>query len=144
MMLIRPTKPTDFEVFTPAHHDILEAKALGIEPSFPDASECVTLSLNGFPLAIGGNVGSRCWFVTSDQVWRLNRKYKLKFRKLIMEHRDMLLEKYECLWNFVWVGNTSHIRFLKSIGAVFHDEYSNDRKLQLFTIGGNHEGMLKM
>ena len=74
MMTIRPTKSTDFEVFTPAHHDILEAKAAGIEPSFPDASECVTLSLYGFPLAIGGNCGDQCWFVTSDQVWRLSGK----------------------------------------------------------------------
>lgn len=134
MMIIRPTKSTDFEVFTPAHHDILEAKAAGIEPSFPDASECVTLSLYGFPLAIGGNCGGQCWFVTSDQVWRLSGKAKREFRKLIMEYRDKLLEKYDTLWNYVWVGNTSHIRFLKTIGAVFHEEYTRDGQFQLFTI----------
>lgn len=134
MMIIRPTKSTDFEVFTPAHHDILEAKAAGIEPSFPDASECVTLSLYGFPLAIGGNVGDRCWLVTSDKVEKLSLKAKLKFRKLVIEYRDQMLEQYESLWNFVYIGNEPHIRFLKSIGAEFQEEYTCDGKFQLFII----------
>lgn len=133
-MFIRQTKSTDFEVFTPAYHDILEAKAAGITPSFPDASECVTLDHGGFPLAIGGNVGSQCWFVTSDQVWRLNRPNKMRFRELIIEYRDKMLEQYDTLWNYVWIGNKSHIRFLKTIGAVFHDEYELDGQFQLFTI----------
>lgn len=133
-MFIRPTVSTDFEVFTPAYHDVLEAEALGITPSFPDASECVTLDHGGFPLAIGGNSGDQCWFVTSDQAWRLNRKNKLAFRKAIMQYRDQMLERYESLWNFVYVGNIPHIRFLKSIGAVFHEEYTQDGKFQLFTI----------
>lgn len=133
-MFIRDTVSTDFEVFTPAYHDILEAKAAGITPSFPDASECVTLDLSGFPLAIGGNVEGQCWFVTSDQVWRLNKDNKRKFRKLILEYRDKMLSEYPVLWNYVWAGNTSHIRFLKTIGAVFHEEYTCDGQFQLFTI----------
>lgn len=133
-MFIRPAKDSDFEVFTPAYHDILEAEALGITPSFPDASECVVLDHSGFPLAIGGNCGDQCWFVSSDQVWQLDRKHKLEFRRLIMKHRDGLLKQYESLWNFVYVNNTPHIRFLKSIGAVFHEEYTCDGKFQLFTI----------
>ena len=133
-MFIRNAEPTDFEVFTPAYHDLLEAKALGIEPSFPDASECVVLDLNGYPLAIGGNCCGQCWFVTSDRVWRLERALKMRFHRLICEYRDLMLEQYETLWNFVWVGNTPHIRFLKSIGAEFHDEYTDDGQFQLFTI----------
>lgn len=133
-MFIRKSKPTDFEVFTPAYHDILEAQALGITPSFPDASECVTLDLDGYPLAIGGNQGDQVWFVTSDQVWRLDRASKLEFRERIMEYRDMMLDVYPSLWNFVWTGNGPHIRFLKSIGAVFHEEYTQGGKFQLFTI----------
>lgn len=133
-MFIRPTKDTDFEVFTPAYHDVLEAKALGITPSFPDASECVTLDLNGFPLAIGGNVGDRCWLVTSDKVEKLSLKAKLKFRKLVIEYRDQMLEQYESLWNFVYIDNEPHIRFLKSIGAEFQEEYTCDGKFQLFII----------
>lgn len=133
-MFIRQTVSNDFDKFTPAYHDILEAQALGITPSFPDASECVTLDHGGFPLAIGGNCGDQCWFVTSDQVWRLNRSNKLKFRRLIIEYRDRMLERYDTLWNYVWIGNGPHIRFLKSIGAVFHNEYTCDGQFQLFTI----------
>lgn len=133
-MFIRNTVSDDFDKFTPAYHDILEAQAMGITPSFPPASECVTLDLGGFPLAIGGNCGDQCWFVTSDQVWRLNRKNKLKFRKLIIEYRDQMLERYDTLWNYVWIDNGPHIRFLKTIGAVFHNEYTQDGQFQLFTI----------
>lgn len=133
-MFIRNTVTDDFDKFTPAHHDILEAQAMGITPSFPPASECVTLDLGGFPLAIGGNCGDQCWFVTSDQVWRLSRSNKLKFRRLIIEYRDKMLERYDTLWNYVWIGNAPHIRFLKSIGAVFHEEYTRDGQFQLFTI----------
>lgn len=140
-MFIRPTVSTDFEVFTPAYHDVLEAEAAGITPSFPDASECITLDLSGFPLAIGGNVEGQCWFVTSDQAWRLNRKNKMKFRRLIMEYRDKMLSKYDTLWNYVYVNNTPHIRFLKSIGAVFHEEYQMGGKFQLFTIRREHEAL---
>lgn len=135
-MYIRTSRSTDFEVFTPAHHDILEAEAYGITPSFPPAAECVTMDLNGFPLAIGGHEGDRCWFVTSNQVWRLGLKERLEFRRLIIEFRDGLLEEYDMLWNFVWIGNKPHIRFLKSIGAEFHDEYTAGGKFQLFTISG--------
>ena len=137
MLIIRPTKESDFERFTPSPEDIAEAKAYGIEPSFPPASECVTLSLYGFPLAIGGNVGDRCWLVTSDKVEKLSLKDKLKFRKLVIEYRDQMLEQYETLWNFVYIGNEPHIRFLKSIGAVFHNGFTGDsNQFQLFTIGG--------
>lgn len=133
-MFIRQTVSNDFDLFTPAYHDVLEAEALGITPSFPDASECVTLDHGGFPLAIGGNVGDQVWFITSDRAWRLSRTNKLKFRKAIMQYRDKMLEQYESIWNFVWVGNTPHIRFLKSIGAVFQNEYTQDGKFQLFII----------
>lgn len=134
MMIIRPTTESDFKVFVPSHHDILEAEALGITPSFPPASECVTLSLYGFPLAIGGNVGDRCWLVTSDKVEKLSLKAKFKFRKMVIEYRDQMLEQYESLWNFVYIGNGPHIRFLKSIGAEFQEEYTCDGKFQLFII----------
>lgn len=133
-MILRPTKGTDFEVFQPSLDDLKEAQAAGIKPAFPDASKCVTLSLDGFPLAIGGHEGDQCWFVTSDQVWRLNRTMKLRFRRLICDYRDQMLSKYDSLWNYVWIGNTNHIRFLKVIGAVFHPVYTRGGQFQLFTI----------
>lgn len=133
-MHIRQTTERDLEVFIPSHHDILEAHAMGIEPSFPPATECVTLSLGDLPLAIGGNCDGQCWFVTSTEALHLSRSDKLRFRELIMEHRDNLLEQYDILWNYVWVGNKPHIRFLKTIGATFHEEYLEGGQFQLFTI----------
>lgn len=133
-MYIRQATQTDFEVFEPAHHDILEAKALGITPSFPEASECVVMDLKGLPLAIGGNHGDQVWFITSDQVWRLNRANKMRFHRLICEYRDQMFKQYDVLWNYVWIGNKAHIRFLKSIGAVFPDVYTRGGQFQLFTV----------
>lgn len=133
-MYIRDTVSNDLDLFIPAYHDVLEAQAMGIEPSFPDVSECVTLDHGGFPLAIGGNHGDQVWFVTSDQVWRLNRALKLRFHRVICEYRDKVLEEFPVVWNYVWVGNNPHKRFLKSIGAVFHEEYTADGQFQLFTI----------
>lgn len=134
MLIIRPTKESDFERFTPSPEDIAEAHAYGIEPSFPPASECVTLLGNGVPLAIGGNVGSQCWFVTSYRVNHLSISDKKLFRKRTLEYRNKMLEAYPTLWNYVWIGNKSHVRFLKTIGAKFHDEFTHDGQFQLFTI----------
>ncbi|AIT13664.1 internal virion protein A [Salmonella phage BP12A] len=136
-MIIRPTTERDFELFKPSDEDIDEAKAYGIEPSFPPASKCVTMSLHELPVAIGGNNGDQVWFVTSAEVWRLSRPAKLEFRKLILEYRDTMLKQYPTIWNYVWLGNKSHVRFLKSIGAVFHNAFTGDsNQFQLFTIGG--------
>lgn len=134
MMYIRPTLATDIEIFKPSREDRLEAYAAGHDASFPDASECVTLWGDGRPLAIGGNCGDQVWFVTSYHVAGLSNEDKRMFRKLIIEYRDKMLEQYETLWNYVWVGNKSHIRFLKTIGAEFHNDFALDGQFQLFTI----------
>ncbi|WWO62344.1 internal capsid protein A [Erwinia phage phiEF2] len=85
-------------------------------------------------LAIGGNQGDQVWFLTSKYVPLFNLKERLEFRRLIIEYRNKMLSQYESIWNFVWVGNKSHIRFLKTIGAVFHNEFIADGQFQLFTI----------
>lgn len=72
--------------------------------------------------AYGGNQGDNVWFLTTRMTERLTPKGKKEFRKQIMEYRDQMLAQYPMLWNYVWEGNKSHIRFLKSIGAVFHDD----------------------
>lgn len=138
-MFIRKTTEEDFSKFIPAYHDVLEAEAMGITPSFPDASECVSLDHDGYPLAIGGNVEGQCWFVTSNKVWELDNKHKREFRRLIIQYRDKMLEQYDTLWNYVYIGNFPHIRFLKSIGAVFQNVYSEDGKFRLFTIRRHNE-----
>lgn len=133
-MYIRKSFQGDIDIFKPSKEDRQEAYAAGHDATFPDASECVTLWGNGQPLAIGGNCGDQVWFVTSWHVQHLSKEDKVLFRKCIIEYRDKMLLTYPVLWNFVWVGNKSHIRFLRSIGAVFHNEFTNDGTFQLFTI----------
>lgn len=136
-MIIRKTTLRDLELFTPSPEDIAEAKAYGIEPKLSLNDSMHTVSLYGLPVAIGGNAGDQVWFVTSANAWRLRTKGKREFRKCIIEYRNKMLEQYPVIWNYVWVGNTHHIRFLKTIGAVFHNEFTGaDGQFQLFTIGG--------
>ncbi len=120
--------------FEPSLEDKLEAEAMGVEPKVTHDENTVAMLLGDSVLALGGNQGDRVWFVTSNLVWNLSAPMKRDFRRLIIEYRDMMLNKYESIWNFVWVGNKSHIRFLKTIGAVFHNEFTVDGQFQLFTI----------
>lgn len=121
-MKLRETRKEDIDGFIPSTDDLKEAAAWGILPSFPeDLTDCVTLEHDGLPIAIGGNVGSQCWFVTSYKVWGLPLKERLEFRKVVMAYRDLMLSRYDTLWNVVWTGNRNHVRFLKSIGATFSE-----------------------
>lgn len=134
-MILRPTVEMDIKLFEPSPEDLAEAQAAGHQPAFPDVSECVTLCISPLmPLAIGGHQGDQCWFVTSKWAWTLSGNHKRMFRKLIIQYRDELLKQYPVLWNYVWVGNTHHIRFLKTIGAVFENEFTLNGQFQLFTI----------
>ena len=136
-MHLRIARPNDFDLFTPAHHDLLEAQALGIDPAYPPAHQCIVMDREGFPVAIGGLSGDQVWFITSDQVWRLDRAERLEFRRLIMVYRNNMVKRYGTIWNYVWIGNKPHMRFLRSIGAVFHNEFTGEfDEFQLFTIGG--------
>ena len=143
-------KATEIDVYYFAHQlakgDIEEYKAShgttkGINDTLmghlSDTSVVLTNSV-GEVLAYGGNQGDCVWFLTSSMTERLNRKNKMEFRNLIMEYRDQMLSQYPVLWNYVWVGNESHKRFLRSIGAVFHDKFTESpttgEKFQLFTI----------
>lgn len=136
-MYITETTERDIALFRPAKGDLLEAEAMGIDPKFPPIADCVTLKTTGcgLPLAIGGNYGRQVWFVTDENVHNLTRHGKMDFKEAIIKYRNkMLKEQGAPLWNRVYKGNHFHIKFLKSIGAVFHDDYEGD--FQLFTIGG--------
>lgn len=135
-MIIRKTTLSDIQMFTPSPEDTAEAKAYGIEPELRLDDSMMTVSLYGAPLAIGGNKGDQVWFVTSKWCWTLSGAHKREFRKCIIEYRNKMLEQYPVIWNYVWVGNTHHIRFLKTIGATFHEEYAMEGQFQLFIIGG--------
>lgn len=137
MMYIKQTTQRDIDTFDPAEGDLLEAEALGISPTFPEPEHCVSLIDHWQRcIAIGGNEGDRVWFVTSKLINTLSKESKREFRKVIMEYRDKMLDQYGQIFNYVFVGNHEHIRFLKSIGAVFHNDFCADGKFQLFTIGG--------
>lgn len=136
--------------FKPQHDDHMEALAAGINwkeniTKAVTKGGCVMIQpfskeqgCEAFPLAIGGNMGDQCWFVVSEHLERMPIKSKIEFIKLIKEYRDLMLTKYPVIWNFVWVGNKSHYRFLKAIGAEFHDEFTESprtgERFQLFTI----------
>ena len=92
----------------------------------------------GEVFAYGGNQGDNVWFLTSGLVYKLRPKDKRGFIKRISEYRDLMLDQYGTIWNYVWSGNKSHIKFLKLLGAKFHDDWTvspvTGERFQLFTI----------
>ena len=92
----------------------------------------------GEVFAYGGNQGDNVWFLTSSLVERLRPKDKREFIQRISEYRDLMLDQYGTIWNYVWSGNKSHIRFLRLLGAKFHPEVTispvTGERFQLFTI----------
>lgn len=134
-MILRDTTEMDIKFFEPSTEDTAEARASGMEPKLNLMPGMKTVCISSLmPLALGGNVGDQVWFVTSKYVWALKGSHKREFRKLIIEYRDEMLKAYPVLWNYVWIENTQHIRFLKTIGAVFHNEFASNGQFQLFTI----------
>lgn len=101
-------------------------------------SSVVLTNRSGKVYAYGGNQGDNVWFLTSCQVDLLNHKGKRAFIRCISEYRDLMLDQYGTIWNYVWSGNKSHIKFLKLLGAKFHDEWTTSpvtgERFQLFTI----------
>lgn len=141
-MIIRQTMPIDVENFLPHEDDLAEAIAAGVnwKENLMGALGEHTVSLvhNGWVVAIGGNQGDQCWFVTDRCVRYLTNGAKRDFRKAILDYRNKVLKEYPVLWNYVWVGNHNHIRFMESIGATFHQEFTESprtgERFQLFTI----------
>lgn len=126
-MYIRKATILDVNTFSPHEDDLAEAKAAGIDwrANLWVALECgaVALDYNGKAVALGGNNQGQCWFIIDKCLLSLPKEERINFRTAIQEHRDSLLKEYPVLWNYVWVGNRSHIRFLRSIGAVFIAEF---------------------
>ncbi|AZS13026.1 putative internal (core) protein [Escherichia phage Ro45lw] len=112
-------------------------------------SSVVLVDALGTVYAYGGNQGDNVWFVTSRLVSRLTRAERREFVQRIAEYRDLRLDQYPVLWNYVWEGNSSHIRFLKILGAVFHEEWTESpvtgERFRLFTMSrSNNESMRKV
>lgn len=101
-------------------------------------SSVVLVDALGTVYAYGGNQGDNVWFVTSRLVSRLSKAEKREFGLHIARYRDLMLDQFPVLWNYVWIGNSSHIRFLKLLGAKIHDEWITSpitgERFILFTI----------
>lgn len=134
-MYITKCLQRDADRFEPCVADVLEAHAMGVSDlTITPDENTVVLRKGDSVLSLGGNMGDQVWFLTSAEVGQLSHKERLEFRRLIMDYRDLMLTRYAILWNYVWVGNKAHRRFLESIGASFKEDYILDGQFQLFTI----------
>lgn len=101
-------------------------------------SSVVLVDAVGTVYAYGGNQGDNVWFLTSRRVSGLSKAEKREFGHHIATYRDLMLDQFPVLWNYVWSGNKSHIRFLRLLGAKFHPEVTispvTGERFQLFTI----------
>lgn len=121
----------EFAAYNP-HRDLMETLVGHL-------SESSVVLIHGTDvLAYGGNSGDCVWFLTDHRVNFLSYAEKLEMVEHIREYRDLMLDQYGTIWNYVWWRNKSHIRFLKRLGAKFHDEWTTssitEESFQLFTI----------
>lgn len=134
MMYIKSATQRDLETFKIHPEDLAEFNANNPNRNLIEVLKEHIASTNGvamqwcddnacMPVAIGGNHGDCVWFITSHLVDFMAPQCKREFRKAILEYRNKMLERYPVLWNYVWTGNNHHIRFLRTIGAEFTDEY---------------------
>lgn len=144
-MYIRKTTEQDVRSFEIAIDDINELMAHdprrdleSVLLSHLTPSSVVLVDSLGTVYAYGGNQGDNVWFVTSRLVSRLSKAEKREFGLHIARYRDLMLDQFPVLWNYVWSGNKSHIRFLRLLGAKFHHEVTvspvTGERFQLFTI----------
>lgn len=144
-MYIRKATEQDVRSFEIAIDDINELMAhdprRDIESvllSHLTPSSVVLTDALGTVYAYGGNQGDNVWFLTSRLVSRLSKDEKREFGLHIARYRDLMLDQFPVLWNYVWSGNKSHIRFLRLLGAKFHHEVTvspvTGERFQLFTI----------
>lgn len=144
-MYIRKATEQDVRSFEIAIDDINELMAhdprrdlKSVLLSHLTPSSVVLTDALGTVYAYGGNQGDNVWFLTSSLVSRLSNAEKREFGLHIARYRDLMLDQFPVLWNYVWIGNSSHIRFLKLLGAKVHDEWITSpitgERFILFTI----------
>lgn len=144
-MYIRKATEQDVRSFEIAIDDINELMAHdprrdleSVLLSHLTPSSVVLTDALGTVYAYGGNQGDNVWFLTSRLVSRLSKDEKREFGLHIARYRDLMLDQFPVLWNYVWSGNKSHIRFLRLLGAKFHDDWTvspvTGELFQLFTI----------
>lgn len=143
-MFIRKATIQDVSRFLPTADDIKEFEANNPNRDLWETlrlhltESSVVLQHRGSVLAYGGNQGDNVWFLTDHAVLFLTHREKRDFISTLSEYRDLMLDQYGTIWNYVWSGNKSHIKFLKLLGAKFHDEWTvspvTGERFQLFTM----------
>ncbi|HBT4786353.1 TPA: DUF2833 domain-containing protein [Klebsiella variicola subsp. variicola] len=84
-----------------------------------------TLIHNDSVIAIGGDVNGNSWFLTSNVLGTLTKEQKKEFIEIMNQHKEKVLDESGIIWNYVWEGNITHLRFLKRIGAEFPSDTVN-------------------
>lgn len=82
--------------------------------------------------AIGGYYSHVVWMLCTNKV----EQNKIKFLRFIKDYYSKVIEKEEWLYNYVWLGNELHVKWLKWLGATFKEEIykgTNDSEFMLFT-----------
>lgn len=93
----------------------------GLYWSVNDSDDVQTIYLDGVPVGLfgyqeDGEGGCQVWAMGSDEMI----SEPLSFQRASKELRDQLLEQFSTLYNQVYVRNTGHLKWLESLGAVFH------------------------
>lgn len=81
--------------------------------------EIYTMIHDDLVMAIGGELNGCVWFLTSTNLTNQNKVTKKEFIRVMNEHKERVLDETGYIWNFIWEGNTTHIGFLKMMGAEF-------------------------
>lgn len=106
-------------------------------PAADYADAQVLVDENNEVYAIGGVQSHVTDGVQLNYVWMLCtgmvERHQMKFLRATKKLLDDYLEKYTHLENFVWLGNEQHVKWLKWMGANFHDVVKvNNEDFQLF------------
>lgn len=112
--------------------DIEEIAALGSDPltslceGFIFSKECYTCIYNGKPSGMFGlGYEGSIWFLGTDDILKVPKLW-IKTGRQYINH---FLEIYPVLTNMVSVNNTTHINWLKHLGAKFSLPYEKNSNL---------------
>lgn len=93
---------------------------------------------SGVVYLIGGYTSEGvCWLLTSKYVKSFTLSEMKQFINLLIKGRDEALLVHPYLWNVAWLGNKTHLKFIKLLGATLEEH------LQL-EIKGKNEMFVKI
>jgi hypothetical protein len=115
--------------------DADEARALtGMAPdqavlaSYAVTPECYVIKKDHWPVGLFGKDGHSVWMVGTDRLTSDVTAF-LRASKEVMD----FMAGNDVVWNYVWTGNSLHIRWLRWLGCEFHETQPLGPKGELFT-----------